>query len=213
MFVKLCGLRTLDDARTAIEVGADALGFILAESRRQVSDEFVTSVRDEIINPPTIVGVTVNASPELITELISKARLDMVQLSGNEPPSILDNIDFPIIKALKFRSGTAIDDAVRVVESWFAHRNRPEIVILEGHQVGSHGGTGTIADWKLAAEIAVRYPIVLAGGLTPDNVAEAIARVQPVGVDTSSGTETEGVKDPVKMRLFVERARKAFADL
>lgn len=211
MFVKLCGLRTIEDARSAIKSEASALGFILAESKRQVTPAFVSSVREEIPNPPTLVGVTVDQTAESLLELFETARLDMVQLSGNEPLGILDELDVPVIKALRFPEGTSRDDAVAEVDAWFNHRNAPELIIVEGHQAGTHGGTGTRADWKLVHEISVRYPIVLAGGLTPDNVAEAIRRVEPIGVDTSSGTETDGAKDPALMRLFVGHAREAFS--
>ena len=209
MFVKLCGLRTLDDARGAIDAEASALGFILAESKRQVTPELVASVRDEIVSPPTIVGVTVNRSSADLNLLFEDARLDMVQLSGDEPLEILDELDMPVIKALRFPEGTSIDEATRKVDSWLNHRNAAELVIIDGYKSGEFGGSGTKADWRLLHEIAVRYPIVLAGGLDPDNVAMAIHQVNPKGVDTSSGTETNGVKDPEKLAAFVKSARDA----
>lgn len=211
MFVKLCGLRTVEDAGAAIEADASALGFILAEGKRKVTPEFVASVRTEITNPPTLVGVTVDLSAEELLTIFEVARLDMLQLSGSEPLDILDRLDVPVIKALRFAEGTNRDDAIREVDGWYNHANAPELIIVEGHQPGAHGGTGTQADWKLVHEIAVRYPIVLAGGLTPENVAEAIRRVDPIGVDTSSGTETDGVKDPAKMTAFVSNARAEFS--
>lgn len=213
MFVKLCGLRTLDDARAAIAAGASALGFILAESKRQVTPEFVASLRDELAVPPTIVGVTVNNSAGELTQLFETARLDMLQLSGDEPIGILDELEVPLIKSLKFPAGTSMDEATSTVDAWLSHRHAPELVMIDAYHPAAHGGTGEVADWKLVSEITVRYPVVLAGGLTPDNVSEAIRKLRPIGVDVASGTETDGVKDPVKLRAFVANARSAFEAL
>lgn len=209
MFVKLCGLRTLDDAKVAIEAEASALGFILAESKRQVTPEFVAGLRDEIVSPPTIVGVTVNRSPSELNLLFEDARLDMIQLSGDEPVDVLDELEMPIIKALRFQEGTSIDDATGEVDAWLSHRHPAELVIIDGYKMGAYGGTGVKADWRLLHEVSVRYPIVLAGGLDPDNVALAIQQVNPLGVDTASGTETDGTKDPEKLKAFVKNARDA----
>lgn len=209
MFVKLCGLRTVDDARAAMEAEANALGFILAESKRQVTPEFVAGLRDTLVSPPTIVGVTVNRSSAELGQLFQDARLDMIQLSGNEPVDILDELEMPVIKALRFPPGTNINDATREVDAWLNHPNGAELVIVDGYSAGSYGGSGTKADWHLLHEIAARYPIVLAGGLDPNNVATAIRQVNPMGVDTSSGTETDDVKDPQKLRDFVRNAHEA----
>ena len=207
MFVKLCGLRTIDDARAAIAAEASALGFVLAPSKRQVTPELVASVREEITNPPTIVGVTVNLSGADNAAIYASARLDMLQLSGDEDTDILYELDMPVIKALRFSPETTVDAACAEVDRWFRHPHAPEIVLIDGAVAGKYGGTGHRAAEHLVSEIAVRYPIVLAGGLTPDNVAEAIRRFQPVGVDTASGTETDGVKDPEKLHDFVANAR------
>ena len=209
MFVKLCGLRTLTDVREAITVQASARGFILAESKRQVTPAFVSGVRDQIESPPTMVGVTVNNTVTELMALFEEARLDMVQLSGDEPISILNELDVPVIKALRFSAGTSVDQATEEVDRWLSHRHAPELVMVDSHHGNAHGGTGVVADWKLISEIAVRYPIVLAGGLNPANVAVAIRRVGPIGVDVASGTETNGTKDPAKMRTFVRHAREA----
>lgn len=210
MFVKLCGLRTIEDARMAIAAEASALGFILAESKRQVTPEFVASVREEIPNPPTIVGVTVNLSPYENTAIFEKARLDMLQLSGDEGTEILYELDMPLIKSLRFPEGTTVDAACAAVDAWLNHARAPEIVMVDGAPAGAYGGSGHRADTRLVSEISVRYPIVLAGGLNPDNVAEAIRTLRPVGVDTASGTETDGVKDAEKMKTFVANARDAW---
>lgn len=211
MFVKLCGLRTIEDARMAIEAEASALGFILAESKRQVTPEFVASVRDEIEHPPTIVGVTVDRSAADLIDLYETARLDMIQLSGDEPIGILDElVDLPLIKALSFPDGTDFNVATREVDAWLSHPRAPELVMVDAHVPGMKGGTGVRVDQGLVSEITVRYPVVLAGGLTPDNVADAIRTLRPIGVDTASGTEVDGVKDRDRMMAFVNNAREAF---
>lgn len=209
MFVKLCGLRSLDDARAAIDADANALGFILAESKRQVAPEIVAGVREEFTSPPTIVGVTVNLSAAELNVLFEEARLDMIQLSGDEPIDILNELEMPVIKALRFPEGTTVDQATQEVDAWLSHRHAAELVMVDGYKPGTYGGTGVKANWRLLREISVRYPIVLAGGLTPDNVATAVQLVNPFGVDVAGGTETEGVKDPEKLKAFVKNAHDA----
>lgn len=209
MFVKLCGLRSLEDAKAAIEAGASALGFILAESKRQVTPELVASLRKDLVSPPTIVGVTVNRTAADLNLLFEHARLDMIQLSGDEPIGILDDLEMPVIKALRFPEGTTVDQATEEVDAWLSHRHAPELVLIDGYKPGEYGGTGTKANWRLLREVSVRYPIVLAGGLDPENVALAVQHVNPFGVDVSGGTETDGIKDPVKMKAFVQNARDA----
>lgn len=206
MFVKLCGLRTVEDAKGAIDAEASALGFILAESKREVTPEFVASLRRQLVSPPTIVGVTVNRSAADLNLLFEEAKLDMIQLSGDEPVEMLDELEMPVIKALRFPEGTSIDSATRDVDAWLSHRYAAELVIVDGHKPGMFGGTGVKADWRLLHEVSVRYPIVLAGGLDPNNVADAIYQVNPHGVDTASGTETDGAKDPAKLKAFVQNA-------
>ena len=211
VFVKICGLRDVDAARVAIEAGADALGFILAPSKRQISPAVVRGIRDEIERDgaalPRFVGVVVNLGPAEIRDVVSESGIDMIQLSGDEEPDILQEIETPVIKALRFSAGTRVDEALREVERWVGAPSPPRYVLVDGHEVGSYGGTGTRADWDLVAEVARRFPVVMAGGLDPENVVEAIDRVRPFGVDVSSGTETDGAKDPVKIRNFVCRAK------
>lgn len=209
MFVKLCGLRRAEDVEAAIAAEASALGFILSESKRRVDSAFVAAVRSQHVAPPTLVGVTVNESPATIETFAEDAKLDMIQLSGDEDISVLDHIHLPVIKALRFPAGTSVSSACAEVDRWLSHRFAPELVIVDGHAEGSHGGTGTKADWRFVHEIATRFPIVLAGGLDPGNVAEAIRTARPIGVDVSSGIETDAVKDPVKMQTFVQAARHA----
>jgi phosphoribosylanthranilate isomerase len=212
LFVKICGLRDAGSARVAVEAGADALGFILAESRRKVEPALIAEIAGELradgLAVPDVVGVTVNAAPSEIAQSVEDAGLNMVQLSGDEMPDILGEIDVPVIKALRFAFGTTLDEAFGLADAWLSGARPASRIIVEGHAEGSYGGTGTRADWEFVARIAERYPITLAGGLTPDNVAEAISVVQPAGVDVSSGVESDGAKDHRKIRSFIERARR-----
>lgn len=205
---KICGLRDAGAARAAINGSAWALGFILAPSRRQVMPEEIASIRAELDRDhpvlPPLVGVTVNATESDIDDMIATAGLDMIQLSGDELPDIVQHIDIPVIKALRFEAGTSVDDALRELDMWTGGRWPVDYVIVEGHATGSFGGTGTVADWELAAQLAEEYPIILAGGLTPDNVGSAVQHVQPFAVDVSSGVETSGVKDPARIRAFLD---------
>jgi len=211
--VKICGLRDASSARVAAAAGADALGFILAPSRRRIAPEVICDIRAELaatsnILPP-LVGVVVNPSPDEIAVHIEISGVDMVQLSGDESPAILDEIAVPVIKALRFAAGTTIDAAQREVSAWLERPRPAAWLLVEGHAPGSYGGTGTVADWGLAEALAREFPIWLAGGLDPANVAGAIDQVRPVGVDVSSGVETEGVKDAGKIRAFVSNAQRS----
>lgn len=210
VFIKFCGMRDVDSVRVAIDSGADAIGFILAESRRKILPAEIAAIRESLgpENPP-LVGVTVNAEPHSVMQEVEVAGLDFIQLSGDESPDVLDGYSLPVIKALRFEDGVTLDEALDLVASWLDGPNAARYVIVEGHAAGSFGGTGTRADWNLAAGIAQRFPIILAGGLVPENVADAIRTVQPFGVDVSSGTEINGVKDHARIRAFADHARSA----
>lgn len=215
-FVKICGLRDADSAQAAVDAGADALGFILAPSQRQVglrdvSD--VVSALDRSSSHPSIVGITVNPTPGELRAIEANGVVEAIQLSGDEDPDLLVTTSLSLIKAFRFPGGTGLDEAMRRIDPWFTADKPVSRVIIEGHAAGSYGGTGAMADRELVHQLAVRYPVVLAGGLTPGNVEEAIRDVRPWGVDVSSGVETDGKKDIEKIRDFVQRSRAAYADL
>lgn len=213
VFVKICGLRDVASAQVAVDSAADALGFILAKSRRQIMPHAIRDIRHRLTTRvgemPPLVGVVVNPTPDEIAPIVAESEIDMIQLSGDQTPDILANIDVPVIKALRFPSGMPPDNALREVSSWLDGPNPAQHIIVEGHADGSYGGTGTRAEWTLVAEVAKRYPVILAGGLDPDNVAGAVSDVRPFGVDVSSGIETDGVKNHDKIRRFVGSARHA----
>ena len=212
---KICGLRDLAAARVAVEAGADALGFIRAPARRQIAPEEINTILSELRRShdhlPTAIAVFVDATPEDITADVETSGIDMVQLAGDEGSEIIDRLPVPVSKALRFESGTSIDEASREVERWLDRPIPARWVLVEGFLPGSHGGTGTLADWTLAAALAKAYPIWLAGGLNPANVARAIGEVRPVGVDVSSGVERNGVKNADLIRAFVAEVHRAGA--
>jgi phosphoribosylanthranilate isomerase len=147
----------------------------------------------------TYVGVFVNAPAEEIRATIDTCGLNLAQLHGDEPADLVQSFHGRAYKAFR---------GVPQNVMGFAREGAPSLLI-DASVKGSYGGTGTIADWSAAAELAIHYPILLAGGLTPENVAEAVRRVHPWGVDVASGVESSpGVKDPVKMRAFVQAVRK-----
>ncbi len=213
--VKICGLRSVDAARAATLAGADALGFILAESRRQVTPSFIRETHRAIVaeceKPPAFVGATVNADARGIEQIAVEAELDYIQLSGDESPDILDDIDMPVIKAIHVAPGADLDSLDRLVDPWFDHPRAAVAILIEPKLPGAYGGTGRQADWTLAAHLAARYPALLAGGLKPGNVAEGIQAVMPRGVDVSGGVEIAGEKDHALIEAFIARARQEFA--
>jgi phosphoribosylanthranilate isomerase len=198
LFVKVCGITRLDDAEAAVAAGARALGFVIWPS----SPRFIDPHRARAIVaalPPfvTSVGVFVNQPIEYINGVASLVRLGAVQLHGDETPDHLSRIARPVVKAIGLNDLTA-DDAA---DGWPARVT----VLLDVHDPRRRGGTGHTVDWTIASAIAARRPAMLAGGLTADNVAEAVARVRPFGIDVSSGVErSPGIKDHGRIRALFE---------
>ncbi len=212
--IKIDGFRDAPSATAAVAAGAGAIGFILAPSRRQISPESIAAILGELsAGRPPVVGVFVNESPGAIDDIVRVSGVDVIQLAGDELPSILDRLDYPIWKALRFEAGTTIDEASRIVESWLSPSRPVQAVLVDAAVPGVYGGSGHVADWDLAAGLAERYPIILAGGLTPENVADAIEAVRPMGVDVSSGVEVDGLKSPARIEAFIDESRAAFGRL
>jgi phosphoribosylanthranilate isomerase len=205
--VKICGLRTAAHALSAVAAGADLLGFILAPSRRQITPAELATISAAVRAAPggervALVGVFVNETPARMLEVMRDFGLDALQLSGDEDIGVAEELPaaLTLIKALRL-TGSAVE------QRW---QQAPGVrLLVDAHVPGAYGGAGVVADWQRAAELADHHEILLAGGLTPDNVAEAIGRVRPWGVDVSSGVETNGVKDVDKIRAFVAAARAA----
>ena len=206
---KICGLRDSSNALVAAESGADLLGFNFVEGvRRQLLPEegakIIAEFRDcTSADSPGIVGLFANQPAHFVNEVASLCGLDYAQLCGDEPPEMWDLLDIPVIRQVKVREDlpreASIEIACRLVQEAL---DVGQIAVLDKYKAGHLGGTGLVFDWGLARDIARDHRVVLAGGLTPDNVTGAIETVRPWGVDVSSGVETNGQKDPDKIRAF-----------
>ena len=207
--IKICGLTRIEDARLAIELGADYLGFVFAESPRRVAAEAAGAILRTLeqegqgqMRQVERVGVFVNASAEDIRATARQASLTMLQLHGDEDPDFCSQFDLHIIKALRILD-PGIFDLVRGYDTPY--------ILLEPYLPGKHGGTGVQANWQLASELVSTFPekrFFLAGGLGADNVEAAVSAVRPFAVDTSSALESRpGIKDRQKMKAFIEAVR------
>lgn len=199
--IKICGITNTEDASAAVEYGADALGFVFyPKSPRCVTPENARTIIEALPPFVTTVGVFVNETVETINSIRTETGISMIQLHGEEPPALCKA--WPrVIKAFRVASMSDLDSLAQYSASAF---------LLDAYSPAEYGGTGQIFNWEIAVE-AKRYGrIILAGGLTHDNIAQAVAKVTPYGVDVSSGVEQEkGRKDLEKMRLFIERAKAA----
>ncbi len=210
MKIKICGLKTIENSLTACEAGADMLGFnFYKPSPRYIA---IDACREIIIKIkatyPLIVcvGVFVNHSLDQVKAIIAETGLDLAQLSGDETPADLEHLGASGFKALRPVKRREARLAIKALPT----RTVPPAFLLDKYQKGAYGGIGKTGNWKLAAEIAKEHPILLAGGLDPKNIAAAIQEVQPWGVDVASGVEvTRGVKDPEKIKDFIQKARSA----
>lgn len=202
--VKVCGITNAKDALAAVEAGADALGFIFYEkSPRYVTPAVAAGIIAEL--PPLVipVGVFVNEPLAAVRSIMDCCGLAMAQLHGDEPASYCRELSRPSIKALRLK-----DRGSLLALAEYQGRGGVRGFVLDTFSELAYGGTGQLADWNLAAEVAKSTSVLLAGGLTPDNVMEAIRAVRPYGVDVSSGVEASpGKKDHVKMRAFLEAVR------
>jgi phosphoribosylanthranilate isomerase len=204
MFVKVCGITRLTDALHAVRAGATALGFVFwPHSPRYVTPERAAEIIGELPSSMVTVGVFVNEPLDGIRDVVAKSRITTVQLHGDEPPAYADGLGWPIIRSV------SVEEADEACPAWPAET----LFLLDAVDPVRRGGTGGQVDWIQAASVARDWRILLAGGLTHENVAEAIAIVRPYGVDVSSGVEhSPGVKDFDKVSRFVANARSAFED-
>jgi phosphoribosylanthranilate isomerase len=198
--VKICGVTSVEDARLCVSAGVDAIGlnFVAASPRcidLVLAQAIVASLPQHVLS----VGVFVDASYAELMDVKNRVGLGCLQLHGDESPELLARCLPHAYKALRVRDASVVRDAQRYAG---------EYLLLDAYAPGAHGGTGARFDWSLAAELAKSRKLTLAGGLTPDNVAQAIAAVQPFCVDVASGVEQSiAKKDPDLVRAFVSAAR------
>jgi phosphoribosylanthranilate isomerase len=203
--VKICGLTRREDAELAVELGADALGFVFwPASPRAISPEAVRAILDALPVLPVRVGVFVNQPPDDVARLADDAGLDVLQLHGDERVEHYEHLGRRLIKSVAPADGGA-GGVVAVPPGVTA--------LVDAADPERRGGTGRTADWTMAAGLAARRRVILAGGLTPDNVARAVREVRPWAVDVSSGIEVApGVKSAERMRAFFAAVRGVVED-
>jgi phosphoribosylanthranilate isomerase len=201
VYVKICGITNHEDALAAVDAGANALGFVFyPPSPRHVSPEQATQMIQKLPPFVTIVGLFVDAALDTVNDTAVRCGLDRIQLHGHETPAYCRQVTQPVIKAFRMKDAESLEH-------------------LQGYQVSAYlldayvegalpGGTGTPFSWELAMRAKAYGPVILAGGLTPDNVEAAIEQTRPYAVDVSTGVEcAPGLKDHRKVREFIARAR------
>ena len=198
--VKFCGLTHEEDITRAVELGVDALGFVFyAPSSRSVAPDHAVMLASLVPAFVTRVGLFVNEQPEIIQSIFERTRLNLIQYHGDESPEFCDAVGLPFIKAFRVRPG--ID-----IQTELGRYPKASGFLLDAYVKGQPGGTGERFDWELIPQSDA--PIILAGGLSPDNAKDAIEQVAPWGLDVSGGIETKpGRKDPDKMRRFMNACR------
>ncbi|TQR18516.1 phosphoribosylanthranilate isomerase [Psychrobacillus soli] len=194
--VKICGLMEKEHVAAAVEAGADAIGFVFARSKRQITVEVAHELAKDIPSSVLKVGVFVNPTQEELEKAYREVPLDFIQYHGNESPDFVQSTNYPSIKALSIRSEEDVESAKLYHTDFY---------LFDAPQAGS----GITFDWQLMKGHEVEQEkVILAGGLNPTNVAEAIGRVKPYMVDVSSGVERNGVKDDELIRTFIHAAKE-----
>lgn len=205
MKVKICGITDTETAAFAVERGADAIGFVFAESKRKVTPDTAAAIIQQLPHSLLKVGVFVNESKETIEEIITATGINIVQLHGEESPEFCEGFSVPVIKA--FSISTAADlERLQAYESCGYY-------LLDSPKGKYHGGNGIAFDWSVLKYTNLnKSKLILAGGLTAENVAEGIDQAEPFMVDVSSGVETEGKKDKQKIKRFIQNAKAALKE-
>ena len=209
MIVKICGITRYEDAQVAIEAGADLLGFnFYPKSPRYIdpisATRLVGAIRTKFA-AAQMVGVFVNSPMEAIITIMDECGLDLAQLHGDEPPETLSELNGRAFKALRPKDTADLAQSLHI----YPPKTGSPAYLVDAYRPGEYGGTGQPADWTLACSLAGSYPILLAGGLVPENVAAAIRQVHPWGVDVASGVEASPRhKEPARLAAFIKAAKE-----
>lgn len=202
--IKICGLTNAEDTAVAVEAGADAIGFVFHKKSPRCAESAVVRAIVKTLPPFVLpVGVFVNEEAKVVRDLMDSCGLALAQLHGDETAAYCEALGRPVLKAIRLQDRRSF-----LALAEFQGRAGVRGFLVDAFSPDAYGGTGQVADWSLAAEAASAATILLAGGLTPDNVSQAIQQVRPYGVDVSSGVEASpGRKDHGKVRAFVQAAR------
>ncbi len=212
-YVKICGLKEEFHALAAAEAGADFIGLVLAPSRRRIppaqAKKIATAVKESGFTTG-VVGLFVNESVETVNEMADFCQLDRIQLSGDEAWEYCLKINRPIFKVIRVKRSQSAQEIVGILTDGLKVLDEKQFILsLDAYVKGKHGGTGMKINWTKARLVAEQFPIIIAGGLTPENVARAIDQAKPWGVDVSSGVEVNGVKHAARIRAFINAVRRA----
>ncbi|MCC7355804.1 MAG: phosphoribosylanthranilate isomerase [Anaerolineae bacterium] len=208
--VKICGLTRLADAQAALDAGADLLGFnFYPASPRYISPERAAEIIAALPQTACHVGVFVNAELATVQRITGICHLDYVQLSGDEAPDFARALSPRAFKSIRPRSAEEAEAGAAAYARLDSTDDAAPALLVDAYRAGQYGGTGQQSDWMLAARLASRYRLLLAGGLTPENVADAVRQARPWGVDVASGVESApGIKDHDKIRRFIQGAKR-----
>jgi phosphoribosylanthranilate isomerase len=209
ILVKICGITNWPDAKAACDAGADMLGFNFYEkSLRRVSTVEAATMRAKLPSSVQPVGLFVNAKPSEISSLHAFVRFTAAQLHGDETPTVVSEVirTVPVIKAFRVAADFPLSTLDKYHDAF--------AFLLDGSRAGQFGGTGATADWNVARRAVAAHRIILAGGLTPENVGAAIRSVRPYAVDVASGVESKpGKKDHARLKQFIDEVRRAEQEL
>lgn len=206
--IKICGVSDIESAIAVSQAGTDYLGMVFAPSRRQVTPEKALTIVEAVQQldaHPQVVGVFVNKPAAEVNQIANYCQLDWVQLSGNESWDYCKEIEMPLIKVFHIAPDTNQAEVTADIRKGYSVIPPEQLIcLLDSTGNGTYGGTGTIFNWQVAKEVSEKFSVMIAGGLTPDNVGQLIKLTNPWGVDVSSGVETNGKKDISKIKSFIE---------
>ena len=211
--VKICGFQTAEPVRAAIEAGADAVGLVFVPSAGRCitieqAEGILSEVRTSTMKMPKFVGLFADQPVEEVNLIVRTLGLDAVQLCGEESMAFSRQMSTPIYKVIGIDAQVPVAAQMpRIMVTQQRHALAGHRIVIDAKTPGVYGGTGQRLDWELARDLARAFELCLAGGLSPENVQEAIEQVHPWGVDASSGVETDGVKDAAKVAAFVDAVR------
>lgn len=210
--IKICGITEIEQALAAAGEGADFIGLVFAPSRRMIkvtrAAEIIQAVRRRQ-NPPAVAGVFVNSSAMEVNVTADYCELDYIQLSGEETWDYCRHLKRPVIKTLHVAAASTPQSIIDEIQTGYQVLPAERLIFhLDTRVEGLYGGTGRTFDLQLAQEVAARYPVIIAGGLTCGNASQIVKQVRPWGVDVSSGVETGGKKDIRKIKEFIRAVRE-----